>query len=105
MLSFNRILAWGAAQTGSFRFGTMGFDLPSGRKFRYSLKDYPFSVTASEAELDALCCQVIKDKYRYCEWDRNHPKNNSEVEIFDAIKKWMVELLAEARKLQAGITQ
>jgi hypothetical protein len=40
-------------------------------------------------------------KYRYCEWDREHPKTNSEVEIFDAIKKWMMNEDAKARELQA----
>jgi hypothetical protein len=90
-----------AIEAGWFRYETIEFSLASGRKFRYQMRDYPFRVFASEAELDALCCKIIKDKYRYCEWDRAHPKTNSEVEIFDAVKKWMLVQVANAHELQA----
>ncbi len=65
------------------------------------MEDYPFPVFASDDELDALCCQIIKDKYRYCEWGREHPKSNAEVEIFDTLKKWMKDWVANARGLHA----
>lgn len=90
-----------ALKDGWFRYTEIECELASGRKFRYQLQDYPFRVDASESELDALACQIIKDKYRYCEWDRNHPKSSSEVEIFDAVKKWMLAEVAKARLVRA----
>ncbi len=91
-----------AIRDGWFRFKEIECDLPSGRKFRYQMWDYPFRVDASERELDALATQIIKDKYRYCEWDRNHPRTNSEVEIFDTLKEWM---LTQVRKAKAIIAE
>lgn len=86
---------------GWFRFGSVDFSLASGRKFRYKLEDYPLRVGASETEIEALCSRIIKDKYRYCEWDRNHPRTNTEVEIFDALKTWMLAKVAKAQKQMA----
>jgi hypothetical protein len=96
-----KILARQALTNGWFRFDEIECDLASGRKFRYQLQDYPFRVDSSEVELDQLACQIIKDKYRYCEWDRNHPKSNSEVEIFDAVKQWMVAWVTKAQQMRA----
>jgi hypothetical protein len=90
-----------ALRDGWFRFDEIEFKLKSGRKFRYQMRNYPFKVDASEWELDALACRIIKDKYRYCQWDREHPKTNQEVEIFDAIKEWMLSEVAKARLVRA----
>jgi hypothetical protein len=91
---------WIAIRDGRFRFSSVEFKLRSGRKFRYQMEDYPFRVDASEAEIDALVCGIIRDKYRYCEWDRAHPYTNTEAEIFDAIKEWMLGQVAEAQRLR-----
>jgi hypothetical protein len=90
-----------ALRDGWFRFDEVEFKLRSGRKFRYQMRDYPFKVDASERELDALVCRIVKDKYRYCQWDREHPNTNQEVEIFDAIKEWMMSEVAKARLVRA----
>src|SRR5262245_8186872 len=83
------------------QYDDIEFTLRSGRTFRYQMRDYPFRVFATEAELDELCCQIIKDKYRYCAWDREHPKTDAEVEIYDAIREWMMEEVAKAHQLRA----
>jgi len=90
-----------ALDDGWFRFTSVEGTLPSGRHFDYQLEDYPFRVNATEADIDALVCRIIQDKYRYCQWDREHPKTNQEVEIFDAIKKWMLGKIATAAQLRA----
>ena len=64
MDDFERIMVEDAIEKGWFRYTSIEFGLPSGRKFRYQMQDYPFRVFASEAELVALCCRIIKDKYR-----------------------------------------
>jgi hypothetical protein len=79
-----------AIRDGWFHYSSVEFKLRSGRTFRYQMKDHPFRVDASEAEIDALVCRIIREKYRYCEWDREHPHTNTEAEIFDAIKTWML---------------
>ena len=88
-----------AIKTGWFRFDSVEVVLPSGRKFQYQMRDYPFRVFSTDAEIDALCCKIIADKYRYCTWDRNHPKTNAEVEIFDFLKSWMLNEVAKAHSL------
>jgi hypothetical protein len=98
---FEKFLVRKALADGWFRFDELECELPSGRKFRYQLRDYHFRVDASEADLDRLACQIIKDKYRYCDWDQNHPRSNSEVEIFDAVKKWMLAKVAMARQVHS----
>jgi len=81
-----------ALSEGRFQYDFVKFKLRSGRKFRYKMTDYPFAANASPIEIDLLVCQIIKDKYRYCQWDREHAKDNQEVEIFDAIKLTVMEL-------------
>lgn len=94
-----------ALANGCFRLGEIECKLKSGRVFRYDLTDYPFRVDASEAEIDDLACQIIKDKYRYCEWDREHPRSNTELEIFNVIKAWMLAEVAKGRQLRAETDQ
>lgn len=96
-----RALTQIAIDAGWFRFDTIEFTLASGRKFRYQMRDYPFRPFSEEWEIDGLCCQLIQDKYRYCEWDRAHPKTDSEAEIFDAVKAWMLGCVSRARALRA----
>ena len=59
------------------------------------MRDYSFRIVANDLEIDALCCEIIKDKYRYSSWDRANPKTDAEVEIFDFLKWFM---LNEVRK-------
>jgi hypothetical protein len=80
---------------------TIKFVLPSGRIVRYQMSNYPFHVDSTEAEIDALASRVIRDKYRECEWDRDHPESDSKVEIFDALKRSILKTIALARKAQA----
>jgi hypothetical protein len=86
---------------GCFRFESIEFKLTCGREFRYQMQDYPFPLFASDAELDAICCRIIRDKYRYCEWDRAHPKTNTEAETYDAILKWMKEEVTFSGEIQS----
>jgi hypothetical protein len=97
----HKMKARDAIEDGWFRYTTIDFTLPSGRQFRYQMADYPFRVDATGAEIDALVCRIIRDKYRYCQWDREHPQTNQEVEIFDAIKEWILDKVAKAVQLQA----
>ena len=90
-----------AIKCGWFRSESLECVLPSGRKFRYKMRDYPFPVFALSNEIDAVCCKIIMDKYRYCTWDRDHPKTHAEVEIFDTIKAWMLRQVAGARALDS----
>lgn len=94
------MLRVGLKKDGWIRFSSIEFTLASGRKFRYNMTEFPFRSTASEAEIDAVACEVIKAKYRYCQWDREHPKTNQELEIYVAIKEWMLEMVALAQQRQ-----
>ena len=95
------ILAQQAVKLGWFRFTQFECGLPSGRKFRYNMTDYPFRPFATLEQIDALCRQLIRDKYRYCDWDRSHPKADTEVEIFDAVKAWMLDWVARVHRVRA----
>ena len=98
MTSDQVLLQMGLKEDGWFRFDSIEFTLASGRKFRYKMTDYPFKATATEAEIDGVVCQLIKDKYKYCQWDREHPKTNQELEIYEAIRKWMLEMVVLAKQ-------
>ena len=104
MGTFERLLcisAQQAIQLGWFRFTHIECKLPSGRMFKYNMEDYPFRPFSTPEQIDALCCELIKAKYRYCDWDRAHPKTNAEVEIFDTVKAWMLGWVARAQRVQA----
>jgi hypothetical protein len=101
MNRLDRIVVRQALETGSFRLQGIEVELKSGRKFRYQLHDYPFRVDASDAELANVVRQIIMDKYRYCEWDRDHPNTNSEVEIYDALRALLSLWVARARQVRA----
>jgi hypothetical protein len=79
-----------------FRLGTLELTLASGRTVRYQLQDYPLSVHATDAELDALVDRIVAEKYRYCRWDRTHAKENAEPEIRNAIKAYLMEFCGKA---------
>jgi hypothetical protein len=90
-----------ALESGWFRYSSIGCNLRSGRKFRYQLDGYPFRVNATVAEIDMIVCQIIKDKYRYCQWDRDHPNTDQEAEIYDLIRAWMLSEVARAQAFKA----
>src|ERR1017187_965885 len=46
----------------------------SGRKFRFDISDYAITIETHAWELEAIANQIVSDKYRACEWDRNHPQ-------------------------------
>src|SRR5208283_5425245 len=102
MMSFREELTYRPAlATGWIKCDSIECTLSSGRKFRYQMNDYPFRIDATELEIDKLVTRIIMDKYRYCQWDRDHPQTNQEVEIFDAMKTWMLNHVANAQKFRA----
>ena len=100
-MDLDKMKAREALRDGWFRYTAIEFPLPSGRIFRYQMKGYPFRADATESQIHALVCGIIKEKYKYCQWDREHPQTNQEVEIFDAIKKWMLDKIATADSVRA----
>lgn len=89
-----------ALQDGQFRHQSINRTLPSGRQFRYQVCDYSYRVNATESEIDQLATQIIKDKYRYCNWDRLHPHTDQEAEIFDDLKALMLGNVSRAQELK-----
>jgi hypothetical protein len=103
MDEFDRVFIQVAIDEGWFRYDWIEVTLPSGRKFRYQLKDFPFRVDASEAEISALAYRIAREKYRYCQWDRSHHAIDSEADICASIKNWMLGQVAEAKMLKDGL--
>ena len=66
--------------------------LLSGRRFTYEMEPYDFGVTKTKAEAELLAEKVIVKKYRYCQWDREHPKDNQELEIYLALVALFLQL-------------
>lgn len=87
--------------SGWLRYEVVEFTLRTGREFRYQMRDYPFRAESSERDLEALCHQILADKYRYCVWDREHPRTDAETEIFGVLKVWMLQEAAKVRALRA----
>ena len=86
---------------GSFRFGVLKGKLPSGRTFHYDLSDFPFSIDATPAKANELATRVIMAKYKFCNRDCAHPRNNQEIEIFNAVKKFILDQVASMQKYRA----
>lgn len=57
----------------------------SGRSFRFNISDYLIFSCKSRPEIAQLASQIVSEKYRYCEWDREHPTVNAESEILEAL--------------------
>jgi hypothetical protein len=59
--------------------------LRSGRRFRYDLSDYRFGPELTEMQARILAEQIAAEKYKYAEWDRDHPRVLAEAEIADSL--------------------
>jgi hypothetical protein len=57
--------------------------LNSGRRFRYRIGPFLRRVTADQADhhVESLVRETMAEKFKTCEWDRNHPLVHSEDEI------------------------
>jgi hypothetical protein len=75
---------------------------PSGRKFRYELTDYPVSASTTPEQALTQAKLIFREKYRYCEWDRNHPYVDVEREI---IAKLVHNILKVAEKIRQWETR
>jgi hypothetical protein len=82
-----RFLARIFAEKGAARLSEIECKLKSGRKFRYRLSEYPITADLTESQAAVLARQIVDDKFRLCEWDRSHVGNDSEEEIFEAVKR------------------
>jgi hypothetical protein len=89
-----------SVRTGWICWEEVEFTLPAGRRFRYKMKDYPFQVDWKEWEIDTLVTQIIRDKFKYSQWDREHPRTNTEAEIYEGIKQWIYGEIAKVKRLR-----
>ena len=71
-------------QTGSYWISATTAD---GRKFRYKLGDFLKQISAESLEPDLLnlADQAIDEKYKYCQWDREHPSVDADGVIRETV--------------------
>jgi hypothetical protein len=71
---------------------------PSGRIFRYELSEFPISADTTGNQVAALAASIVSTKYRYCQWDKEHPDANVEREIAEGIKTQIMQFVAEMHR-------
>ena len=86
----------GEAVEGSKRH--VGFETPSGRHFRYELSEFPISSTITPIGAETLARRIFREKYVYCEWDRNHPAVDVEREMIDKIVRFILSRAQDIRR-------
>src|SRR5436309_1842034 len=74
---------------------------PSGRKFKYELSAYPVSAGVTPQGAMSLAKRIFREKYRYCEWDRNHPHVDIEKEITTKIVEFILGVAEAIRRMDA----
>src|SRR5262245_12942317 len=69
---------------------------PSGREFQYEISQYTISPGLTPDGALALARRIFRDKYRYSEWDRQHPHVDVEQEI---VTRLTAVILRESEKV------
>jgi hypothetical protein len=94
------ILARSARERGGAPFTSLECVLKSGRKLRYQFQDYPFGPDTTPEQAEALARRIVSDKYVYCQWDQAHPQANSEEDIAETIRMFILDWVARMRRVQ-----
>src|SRR5437762_2555380 len=71
--------------------------LRSGRRFRYNFSDYRFGPNLTPDQARLLAERIAREKYRDCDWDRNHPRVAAEAEIAEAVYELILEAVDRMR--------
>ncbi len=74
---------------------------PSGRTFRYELSEFPISSSVTPEGALTQAKRIFREKYRYCEWDRNHPEVNVEQEMLTKIVNFILSEAQSIRRAEA----
>ena len=63
--------------------------MKSGRKFRYKIGKFlrELKLGHTKKEVEALARDALDEKYKFCQWDLNHPDVPSDREIYGVLVK------------------
>lgn len=73
----------------------------SGREFKYQLSDYPISSATTPEQARKQAELIIREKYRYCEWDRDHPQVDAECVIFNSLVGLILGIASKIRDAES----
>jgi hypothetical protein len=74
----------------------------SGRRFRFNITDYAVSADTTRAQVDAIAAKIVADKYRCCQWDKDHPTVNVEAEMLQEVTTLLLHLVDRMKKYEAS---
>jgi hypothetical protein len=84
---------------GGARWEHLECNLKSGRIFRYQFHEYPFGPDTTPEQADALARKIVADKYKYCQWDREHPQFDSDEGITETIAAFILDWVVRMRRV------
>lgn len=73
----------------------------SGREFRFEIADYRVCAETTPAAVEAIAAQIVKNKYRFCQWDRDHPEVDVESEILEVVIAWLQHCVDRDKRANA----
>lgn len=80
---------------------TVSITTRSGRTFRFDISEYRIVPSSTKAEIDQLAARIVAEKYRYCEWDKNHPRVNVQAEISAELVDYLTNLVQTMKQYEA----
>ena len=74
----------------------------SGRKFRFDVTEYWVFADTTPGQVKHLAERIVAEKYRFCKWDRGHPRVNAQAEILEAVRRCFLKLIKWMKQAQVS---
>jgi len=71
----------------------------SGREFVYNFRDFPFGPHTTLYEAESLARRIVWERYRESEWDRAHADIDSQKEILESVRAFVLGLLGDMKRV------